>query len=328
MEKEILLDLFENFKKLKFAIVGDFALDFYYQINQETEEKSLETGNTVFHGSHPKISLGGAGNLAKNLRNLGLTVDCYGLKGNDLFGREIDYQLEKLSIGNFIKSNPLIDTTVYTKPLEKSLEKNRIDFGTKNIPLKEFKKSILEELVNRQNHYDFILLNEQINEPFLGIEEIIFLEKNLNPKIVLGDFRKNGKWVNSFPLKINLKEFNQLKDSQLTESEIKKIQINLEHFIEGRDKYLILTLGENGLIFKDAETSFHQAGLKSHNTIDTVGAGDMILAGFSAAYAASKNPKIACELANMAAFISIHQINSTGEVFPKEILSLNEVLNL
>ncbi len=328
MNPKKLNQLLLKFQNLKIAVIGDFALDFYYDLQKDSNELSLETQEIVYFGRKPRISLGAAGNLSKNLRNLGVKVDCFGMKGDDIFGRELDFQLEKIGLGNFLKKEALIDTTVYTKPLIKEKESNRIDFGTNNFQLKEFKKRILDELISRQEDYDFILLNEQINQPFLGLEEIIYLEKNLNPKKVMGDFRKNGKWVNRFSLKLNLEEFNRLKNNHLTDENISKIKTGLEHFIEGRDKFLLLTLGKRGIIFKNSQEIYHEEGIQTEKEIDIVGAGDMVFASFAASMAAGSDPQDAIILANMAAYISIHQINSTGNVFPKDIISLNNNLNL
>ncbi len=328
MKPEKLTKIIHKFNHLKFAVLGDFALDFYYDLQIDSGELSLETQEIVHFGSKPSISLGAAGNLAKNLRNLGIQVDCFGIKGDDLFGRELDYQLEKMGLGNYLMVHPYFDTTVYSKPLINLKETNRIDFGTNNPPAKEIKLNLLNELICRQDEYDFILLNEQINQALLSIEEIIYLEKNLNPKKVIGDFRKNGKWVNLFSLKLNLEEFNRIKQVHLSEEELAKIKISLEHFFEGREKFVLLTLGERGLIYKDAKEDFHVEGIPKKGEIDIVGAGDMVLAGFSSALGAGASPLEALEIANMAAYLSIHQINSTGKVFPKDILSLNNELNL
>src|SRR4051812_30549632 len=89
--------LFQRFSTIHAGVIGDFALDLYFTLQTQTGERSLETQREVFWGSHPKASLGAAGNVVQNLMALGV-ANCrvIGCVGNDLFGREMHYLLNTL----------------------------------------------------------------------------------------------------------------------------------------------------------------------------------------------------------------------------------------
>jgi bifunctional ADP-heptose synthase (sugar kinase/adenylyltransferase) len=124
--------LLAQISQLHFAVIGDFALDFYFDTITSSAEISVETGKEVHICSHPKAYLGGAGNVAKNLAHLGVQVDAFGLKGDDLFGREMSYIAQQLGISTeHLLTISGLDTPTYSKPMRAGEEQNRLDFGTR-----------------------------------------------------------------------------------------------------------------------------------------------------------------------------------------------------
>ena len=72
------------------AVFGDFCLDCYWLIDPNLAELSLETQLPVHRVRQQRYSLGGAGNVAANLVDLGVgQVRAVGLVGGDLFGGRI-----------------------------------------------------------------------------------------------------------------------------------------------------------------------------------------------------------------------------------------------
>jgi len=68
-----------------------------------------------------------------------------------------------------------------------------------------------------------------------------------------------------------------------------------------------------------------QKAIQPKGEIDTVGAGDMIVAAFSAARAAGASVPESCEFATLCAHISIHKLGETGSASPSEIEQLNRI---
>src|SRR5690606_5948505 len=103
-------------------------------LNKATGEISIETGKPVYRGSGIRTSLGGAGNIAHNLKALGVgTVYAFSLIGDDLYGREMLRLLQQLDVNTaHIQQVPGLDTCAYVKPMMGKEEDSRIDFGTCN----------------------------------------------------------------------------------------------------------------------------------------------------------------------------------------------------
>ena len=86
---------------------------------------------------------------------------------------------------------------------------------------------------------------------------------------------------------------------------------------------VLVTLGEKGMVYASKEEFHHQPAIPTKGPIDTVGAGDMVVAGFSAARAAGATVEEACEFASLAVHNSIHQLGETGSASPDAIRQIH-----
>jgi sugar/nucleoside kinase (ribokinase family) len=77
------------------------------------------------------------------------------------------------------------------------------------------------------------------------------------------------------------------------------------------------------MVYASPKEYHHQSAFPVKGPIDTVGAGDMVVAGFSAARAAGATVAEACEFASLTAHISIHQVGETGSASPEDIRQLH-----
>ena len=72
------------FPALRIGVVGDFFLDSYLECDPALDEKSLETGKTCYQVIGYRRQPGAAGNVAANLRALGVgAVEAVGYCGDD-----------------------------------------------------------------------------------------------------------------------------------------------------------------------------------------------------------------------------------------------------
>ena len=63
---------FEQIKKLKVGIIGDFCLDVYWTAEMKKSELSRETPHYPLPVVEERMSAGGAGNVAVNVSSLGV----------------------------------------------------------------------------------------------------------------------------------------------------------------------------------------------------------------------------------------------------------------
>ena len=311
MKTDRLETILARIQQLRIAVMGDFALDFYFDIQTSTGEFSLETAKEVHLASQPRAYLGGAGNVAKNLAVLGAQVSAFGVRGNDLFGREMAHQMASLGIDakNIKETN--IDTPTYSKPLRKQEELNRIDFGTRSAQFQAQTGELLDALATES--FDWVIYNEQFGIPLLQAQHI---ESLTNPQAI-ADLRSLGSFARNLPLKVNEAEFIKIHSKPASDE-------NIQAWATSRKQPVLVTLGEKGMVYASTEEFHHQPALPVKGPIDTVGAGDMVVAGFSAARAAGASVEEACELASLAVHISIHQLGETGSASPDAIRHLHD----
>lgn len=311
MHLERLENLLAQIQQLRIAVMGDFALDFYYDIQTATGEFSIETAKEVHLASVPRAYLGGAGNVAKNLALLGVQVSAFGVRGNDLFGREMAHQMQSLGIDSTNIKEIEIDTPTYTKPMNGIVEQNRIDFGTRSANFKSHTDELVDVL--KADAFDWIILNEQFSISLLQSHHIEAVHKTN----AIADLRSLGSHAKHMLLKVNEAEFTKLHSKPATKEHI-------QAWATHRKQPVLVTLGEKGMVYASEQEYHHHPAFPVSGPIDTVGAGDMVVAGFSAARAAGATVEEACELASLAVHITIHQLGVTGSASPEAIRQLQD----
>jgi len=105
LDKEGILNILEEFKKLKVLVVGDVILDRY--IFGKVERISPEAPVPIVEVQREEFRLGGAGNVAHNLSSLGVKTYLLGVVGQD-YGRHI--------IRGLLKEAGIEDLTVEDPP--------------------------------------------------------------------------------------------------------------------------------------------------------------------------------------------------------------------
>src|SRR6266487_6056567 len=86
-----------RYRDLSLAVLGDFCLDRYLEIDPAKKEVSLETGLPVHNVIHVRARPGGAGTVLNNLAALGIgRIFAVGFSGEDAEGYELQRALSKL----------------------------------------------------------------------------------------------------------------------------------------------------------------------------------------------------------------------------------------
>src|SRR5947207_8627216 len=86
-----------RYGSLRVAVVGDFCLDRYLEIDPQKKERSIETGLPVHNVINVRASAGAAGTVVNNLAALGVrTIYPVGFCGDDGEGFELRGALERM----------------------------------------------------------------------------------------------------------------------------------------------------------------------------------------------------------------------------------------
>lgn len=321
--------IFTRIPSLKVGIIGDFAVDLYFDYQTQTGEISLETGLGVHWGAQPRASLGAAGNVVQNLLALGIgTVWVMGCVGPDLFGREMRHLFERQGVqtDHLLTVGEDWDTCVYAKPMQGDTEANRIDFGSHNTLSDNDFNYLLDALRQRLPQLDALIINQQFPSPLLTPDRIGPLNELIrqHPTVrFVADLRDSGALLRGVTLKVNTAElarFLNISHPQNPDTDwCVKHGAALTRQTGGP---LVITRGEAGMLYLDDKHTHAVAGLSLPGPLDTVGAGDTVVAALTAALGAGASPSQALALANAAAAVTVQKLSQTGTATPEEILNI------
>lgn len=323
--------IFQRFSTIDVGIIGDFALDLYFTLQTRTGERSLETNQDVFWGSRPRASLGAAGNVVQNLIALGVpNCRVMGCVGNDLFGREIQGLLNTLGVdtGQLRTLETDWDTCVYTKPALDNHEANRIDFGTANTLAEPIFRTLMAGLEQALADLDVLIINQQFARPLLSenwVADINALIARFPAVRFLADMRDVGIGIRGATLKVNTTELARFLAVELPHLPDPDWCIRHGNALRQRtDGPLLITRGQAGMLYLDDHETQMAGGLSLRGELDTVGAGDTVVATWAACLGAGATPAQAVRIANLAAAVTVQKLNQTGTASLSEILYLHD----
>lgn len=324
-----------QYKSLRIAIVGDFCLDRYFDIDPARQEISIETGLAVHNIVRVRCQPGAAGTILNNLVALGVgKIVPVGICGDDGEGFELRRSLEARTgtdISSFVTS-PLRRTFTYTKPLicepEKApVELNRLDIKNWSPTPESLQEEVCGAIHEVAEKVDAIILLDQVDVAETGVitkkvlkavREVANARPNL---LIMADSRRGLKGFPKVCLKMNRAEFAAMTDGE--QHSVTAISATANTLAAAHGKPIFVTLAEQGIIgaTPGGETSRRPA-LPLRGEIDIVGAGDSVTANLTAAMAAGANVEEAIEFAIAASSIVIHQLGTTGTASPAQIESL------
>ena len=330
-----LTGIFEAVSHISIAVVGDFCLDAYWEIDTKAKEFSLETGKPTIAVSRQRYSLGGAGNVMTNLAALGVRRTFgLGVTSDDVYGREMMRQMRglKTHIGGFVGQDKGWQTPVYAKPYRGSVEQNRIDFGRFNQLSRSSEKKLIATLSEEVSKVDAVIVNQQLPQSIFTravVRALNALAQSNPDKVFLVDARHRIADFRSMICKLNAIEAAALFGKNVRHNELiptTQLRTYAEHFFRQFRKPVFITRGRRGLLLFDGNDVVEIPALKAAGAIDPVGAGDTVVATLAAALATGATPLRASELAMMAAAVTVRKLKQTGTATSKEILHIASLL--
>jgi len=298
-------NIFNDFAKIKVLIIGDAMIDSYMwgSINRQSPEAPIPIVDVEKHEKR----LGGAANVASNIKALGGTPILCSVIGNDDKGFFDLMKAEKLSTEGILQEDR--KTTLKTRIISENKHQLRVD--------EEDTFSICNEsdFIQHTKHLmkDVqIVIFQDYNKGVLSkniISELISSAKKLNIPVLV-DPKKDNYWeykgVDLF--KPNSKE---LTESNSSDNDSLSLD-SLAHIVSYQRKQLdakafLLTLSEKGVYIQTENESTHYPAFK-RNIVDVSGAGDAVIATAALALAKNINFNAIAQLANLAGGLSCESV--------------------
>jgi rfaE bifunctional protein kinase chain/domain len=323
----------DRYPTLRLAVVGDFCLDRYLEIDPSKREVSIETGLPVHNVVNVRAQPGGAGTILNNLVALGVgAIYPIGFAGQDGEGFELRRALQArsgVSLSHFVET-PERRTFTYCKPLvlepnKPPIELNRLDSKNWTPTPASVQELLSGRLLEVAQFAEAMILLDQVDLPETGvvtnqmlkaIQSLVSARPGL---LILADSRRGLRGFPPVTFKMNATELAALKGiaGSLSLEEIKQTAAALAR---DNGRTVFVSLSERGILGAAADGQIeHVPALPVRGEIDIVGAGDAVSANLTAALASGASLREALEIANAAASVVVHKLGTTGTASVAEI---------
>jgi rfaE bifunctional protein kinase chain/domain len=325
-----------HYSRLRIAVVGDFCLDRYLEIDPARKEVSIETGLPVHNVVRIRSQPGGAGTILNNLAALGVgELYPVGFAGEDGEGFELKRALASLP---GVRAETFCVTAerrtfTYTKPLlispgRSPRELNRLDSKNWSPTPARLQHLLIEALQKLARRVDAIIVLDQVSVPETGVitrqllKAIRKIKESCPRLLVIADSRRSLQGYPPVCLKMNRAELSRLAgEARLVP--LRDVGLAAAALAHKTGNYCFVTLAEKGIIGAGPDGKVERlAALPLRGKIDIVGAGDCVTANLTAAFAAGASLREALQLGNAASSVVIHKLGTTGTASVGEIRDL------
>lgn len=293
-------EVLDNAFAKKIAVIGDVMLDRYFwgsvsRVSPEAPVPVIDLENESFH-------LGGAANVAKNLKTLGLNPLLCGIVGDDNSGRRFIEIAKEDGInpeGLFIDANR--PTIVKTRIIGNNQHIARLDREVRDPIPQNGLNHILNTLKSNGDlnaiifeDYDKGSITDELIKVILDYAETKNIPVYVDPK------KKHFfSYKNVAVFKPNRKEAENALE--FTVKSVKEIQEAGKRILEALHcKNVLLTLGSQGMMLFESSGDISSVPTKARSVADVSGAGDTAIATLAASMAGGASIKEAAEIANFA----------------------------
>jgi D-glycero-beta-D-manno-heptose-7-phosphate kinase len=328
MDLKTLRQILDRAASKRILVIGDLMLDEFVwgkvgRISPEAPVPVVEvTGESFFPG--------GAANVARNLRELVDRVSVIGLTGKDRSGQQLRELLaeRKIDISDSLEDEKF-PTIVKTRIVARHQQVVRVDREKVASPSAKQVAKVVGAVGKRLGEIDAIIF-EDYGKGFLTRELVsqIARQARAAKKIVTADPNPHNliNWSGMTAVKPNRAEAFLAAGIPIRDSEVSpKKDVDLVH--AGKEllqkwgvQYLLVTLGEHGMMFFEKGKRPHHIPTKAQDVFDVSGAGDTAIAMFTLALVCNATPLEAAQIANHASAVVVGKLG-TATVTRDELIS-------
>mgnify|MGYP006075507125 CR=1 FL=1 len=301
--------LFQLFENTKVLVLGDVMIDAYF--SGAVTRISPEAPVPIVNLRNKEQRLGGAANVALNLKSLGAESIICSVKGNDADGQMLKDLCEKEGlVTHALITDYSRITTVKTRIIGNNHQLLRIDEeDTKEIeePVEDQVYQAVKSLIGQID----VLILQDYNKGLLSptlITKVIQLCKEHNvPTVVDPKFNNFFEYQGVTLFKPNKKELTQAENitEKLGLEQIKNVASIVREKL-GAER-VMTTLSEDGILIDTAEETVHKPA-HPRKIVDVSGAGDSVLSVAALCVAAGVSNELTAALSNLAGGIVCEQV--------------------
>ncbi|HEY4305729.1 MAG TPA: PfkB family carbohydrate kinase [Gemmatimonadaceae bacterium] len=317
LARDRLVALLQTAASKRVAIIGDAMLDVY--LRGDVERISPEAPVPVVRVRDRRYALGGAGNVAQNVRAVGAACDLVAAVGDDAGGKQLRSMLGAIEANLAALVTVDRPTTTKTRIVARSQQVVRVD-EEEDADLGGDEVARVLQSVERSIQSADALVFEDYNKGVIGprVIEVAMQAARAKqiPIVVDPKFRNFFLYRGATIFKPNRRELEEALGAE----------VNLEHpealpatFERLGVEHLLLTLGDKGMALVSKGGFTKRVPTVAREVYDVVGAGDTVTAYLSLVLAAGGTAVEAAIIANFAAGVEVGKAGA-ATVSPDEVL--------
>lgn len=273
---------------------------------------SPEAPVPVVRVSREEDRLGGAANVALNVKKLGANVTLLTVVGIDEAARKLEQMLTSEGVAALLGRDPQLYTIVKLRVIGRAQQLIRIDF--ENQPNHEVLTLMLEDYERELPAHDVVLFSDYGKGGLTHIPRMIELARR-HGKPVLVDPKGNdySRYAGASVITPNRSELAQVIGNWSSEAQLaeRAQKLRAELGLDG----LVLTRSEEGMSLFYADDScneqFHVPA-QAREVFDVTGAGDTVVAALAAMMAGGLSLRAAVPIANRAGGIAVSKFGTAN----------------
>ena len=292
----------ERFATARVAVLGDVMLDRYFW--GRVDRISPEAPVPVVRVTGRSSRLGGAANVAANLRSLGTRVTLVSLVGDDAAGAE----LERLVTEHGIDSGTLVvepgrHTTEKVRIIAQHQQVVRADFETAAPPASGSRERIAAALLDDEDRFDALVVSDNgkgvVEEE--SLQRILRAWRSKRKPVLVDPHIGHFRWYRGATIITpNTKEASSFYGVDL-DSQDKLTSVGFRMREELELDSLLITRGEEGMSLYLDDGKRIDIPTVATEVYDVTGAGDTVISVLAAGFASGVPVVDAVVIANQAA---------------------------
>ncbi len=302
--------IYKDFKGKKICVIGDIIYDRF--IFGNVSRVSPEAPVPVVEVWDEKGALGGAANVANNIKALGGEPILLGVIGKDTFGKDFLESLKKQKIeSKYILLEKEMQTIVKTRLIAQRQQIARIDREKKKALPEEVTKKLKRSVYEILDKCDAVIASDYAKGTFNQKFLLWLGEKISERKIpyIVDPKPQNFPYPKATIVTPNRSEAAGFLHKEITKDNI--FSFAGEILSKTDWKAVLITLGEDGMaLYERNSKSISLIPAKLKEVYDVTGAGDTVVSAMAMALSSGYSYKISAEIANAAASVVVTKLGT------------------
>jgi D-glycero-beta-D-manno-heptose-7-phosphate kinase len=296
----------DRLQRARVLVVGDAMLDRYWFGN--VDRISPEAPVPIVSVNREEERLGGAANVALNVKTLGAQVTLLTVVGDDDAARKLRLLLEREGVTALLGSDAKLYTIVKLRVIGRSQQLLRVDF--ENQPDHEVLAGMLTDYERVLPEHDAVLFSDYGKGGLTHIPRMIALARAAGKPVLVDPKGSDySRYAGASVVTPNRAELAQVIGGWSSEAQL-QARVDALRGEHGLDA-LLLTRSEDGMSLFDA-SGHMQVPAQAREVFDVTGAGDTVIATLAAMLAGGVSLRDAMPIANRAGGIVVGKFGTAS----------------